>query len=294
MKIFITGSNGFVGKNVTSYFLNKHIFNQYKRDEKICINDDAVLHLAGIAHDVKSVIDSSEYYNVNTEFTKKIYDAFLNSNAKVFIFLSSVKAAADEVVGILTEENSVNPKTDYGKSKLLAENYILSKRIPQGKKVYILRPCMIHGPENKGNLNLLYQLVSKGLPWPLGSFNNERSYCSIGNLLFVIGELVEREDINSGIYNVADDDTISTNELISIIAKSLNRKSLILNVPRQVIRIVVRLLDHFHIINASEKLNKLTESYVVSNQKLTKMIGKPFPIDARDGLLNTFQFFKNK
>lgn len=294
MKIFITGSNGFVGKNVASYFLNKHIFNQYKRDEKICINDDAVLHLAGIAHDVKSVIDSSEYYNVNTEFTKKIYDAFLNSNAKVFIFLSSVKAAADEVVGILTEENSVNPKTDYGKSKLLAENYILSKRIPQGKKVYILRPCMIHGPENKGNLNLLYQLVSKGLPWPLGAFNNERSFCSIGNLMFVIGELVEREDINSGIYNVADDDTISTNELISIIAKSLNRKSLILNIPRQVIRIVVRLLDHFHIINASEKLNKLTESYVVSNQKLTKMIGKPFPIDARDGLLNTFQFFKNK
>lgn len=294
MKIFITGSNGFVGKNVISYFFNKHIFNQYKRDDKICINDDAVLHLAGIAHDVKTVIDYSEYYNVNTEFTKKIYDAFLNSNAKVFIFLSSVKAAADEVVGILTEENSANPKTHYGKSKLLAENYILSKRVPQGKRVYILRPCMIHGPENKGNLNLLYQLVSKGFPWPLGAFNNERSFCSIENLMFVIGELIEREDINSGIYNVADDDTISTNDLISIIAKSLNRKSLILNVPIQVVRLVVRLLDHFHIINASEKLNKLTESYVVSNQKLSKMIGKPFPIDARDGLLTTFQFFKNK
>ncbi len=294
MKIFITGSNGFIGKNVISYFFNKHIFNQYKRDDKICINDDAVLHLAGIAHDVKSVIDYSEYYNVNTEFTKKIYDAFLNSNAKVFIFLSSVKAAADEVVGILTEENSANPKTHYGKSKLLAENYILSKRVPQGKRVYILRPCMIHGPENKGNLNLLYQLVSKGFPWPLGAFNNERSFCSIENLMFVIGELIEREDINSGIYNVADDDTISTNDLISIIAKSLNRKSLILNVPIQVVRLVVRLLDHFHIINASEKLNKLTESYVVSNQKLSKIIGKPFPIDARDGLLTTFQFFKNK
>lgn len=294
MKIFITGSNGFIGKNVISYFFNKHIFNQYKRDDKICINDDAVLHLAGIAHDVKSVIDYSEYYNVNTEFTKKIYDAFLNSNAKVFIFLSSVKAAADEVVGILTEENSANPKTHYGKSKLLAENYILSKRVPQGKRVYILRPCMIHGPENKGNLNLLYQLVSKGFPWPLGAFNNERSFCSIENLMFVIGELIEREDINSGIYNVADDDTISTNDLISIIAKSLNRKSLILNVPIQVVRLVVRLLDHFHIINASEKLNKLTESYVVSNQKLSKMIGKPFPIDARDGLMTTFQFFKNK
>ena len=41
---------------------------------------------------------------------------------------------------------------------------------------------MIHGPGNKGNLNLLYSLVSKGLPWPLGSFENKRSYCSIDNL----------------------------------------------------------------------------------------------------------------
>lgn len=51
--------------------------------------------------------------------------------------------------------------THYGKSKLLAEQYILSKTIPNGKRVYILRPCMIHGTGNKGNLNLLYKIVSK-------------------------------------------------------------------------------------------------------------------------------------
>ena len=51
-----------------------------------------------------------------------------------------------------------------------------------GKKVYILRPCMIHGPGNKGNLNLLYGVVSKGMPWPLGAFENRRSFTSIGNL----------------------------------------------------------------------------------------------------------------
>ena len=79
--------------------------------------------------------------------------------------MSSVKAVADVVDGILTEDVIPNPKTVYGKAKLAAEVYILSKEIPENKRVYILRPCMIHGPNNKGNLNLLYSLVSKGIPW---------------------------------------------------------------------------------------------------------------------------------
>jgi hypothetical protein len=71
---------------------------------------------------------------------------------------------------------------------------------------------MIHGEGNKGNLNLLYQLVSKGLPWPLGNFKNQRSFLSIENLCFVIREIVERNDILFGIYQVADDEALSTNE----------------------------------------------------------------------------------
>ena len=102
--------------------------------------------------------------------------------------LSSVKAAADEINGELTEEIIPKPSTHYGKSKLLAEEYILSKVLPPGKRVYIIRPCMIHGPGNKGNLNLLYQLVRKNVPWPLASFDNKRSFCSIENLCFVIKE----------------------------------------------------------------------------------------------------------
>ena len=69
------------------------------------------------------------------------------------------------------------PSNYFGQSKLLAEEYILSKEIPNDKHVYILRPCMIHGPGNKGNLNLLYKIVSKNIPWPLGAFENKRSFC---------------------------------------------------------------------------------------------------------------------
>ena len=102
-----------------------------------------------------------------------MYDAFLMSNSSVFIMLSSVKAVADDVVGPLREDCVPNPKTHYGKSKLLAELYILSKQIPHGKRVYVLRPCMIHGPNNKGNLDVLYKFVSKRIPWILGAFTIE-------------------------------------------------------------------------------------------------------------------------
>jgi nucleoside-diphosphate-sugar epimerase len=107
--------------------------------------------------------------------------------------LVSGKAAADEVGGELTEEFISNPVIHYGKNKLLAENYISFSDIPVGKRVYILRPCMIHGAGNKGNLNLLFRLVSKGIPWPLGAYENERSFCSMDNLSFIIRELIENE-----------------------------------------------------------------------------------------------------
>ncbi len=102
------------------------------------------------------------------------------------------------------------------------------------KKVYILRPCMIHGPGNKGNMNLLYKIQQKGLPWPLGAFENKRSFCSIDNLLFVVKQLIDKE-IETSIYQVADDDALSTNELIRLIAGSQNKKARIWNIPASII-----------------------------------------------------------
>ncbi len=171
-KIFITGSTGFIGENVIKYFNSTFEFYRFSKNEEININQDIVLHFAGKAHDLKNTSNIQEYYVVNTELTKHIFDNFLKSDAKVFMFLSSVKAVSDKLDCELTEDFIPNPITHYGKSKLLAEQYILSKQIPEGKQVYILRPCMIHGLGNKGNLNLLYKLASKGIPWPLGAFEN--------------------------------------------------------------------------------------------------------------------------
>jgi len=226
-KIFLTGGSGFVGQSVKTYF-GSLIYELNLRNNDLVTHDgNVILHFAGKSHDLKNIFDAREYYDVNTDLTKKIYDAFLASEAKVFITLSSVKAVADQVAGELTEEYIPEPVTHYGKSKLLAEQYIFSQPIPKSKRVYVLRPCMIHGEGNKGNLNLLYKIVSRHIPWPLGSFENKRSFCSVDNLMFILKELIEREDIHSGIYNVADDDPLSTNELIRLIAQSKNRKPII-------------------------------------------------------------------
>jgi nucleoside-diphosphate-sugar epimerase len=290
--IFLTGSTGFVGSNLRNYLSDQFAFQTYARGEKPLIKADVVVHLAGKAHDTKNVANPQEYYQINTELTREIYDAFLVSDARVFIFMSSVKAVADSVPDVLTEETPPDPATQYGKSKLLAEQYILAQPIPPGKRVYVLRPCMIHGPGNKGNLNLLFQVVSKGIPWPLASFNNRRSFCSIDNLCFIIRELITREDIPSGVYQVADNETVATNDLILWMSDSLSKKCRLLKVPDPLIKWIAAVGDRLSLPLNSERLQKLTENYVVSNQKLLKAIGKPLPFSAREGLIKTFQSFK--
>ncbi|NDP22394.1 MAG: NAD-dependent epimerase/dehydratase family protein, partial [Paludibacter sp.] len=298
MEIEITGASGFVGKNLQNYLTNSHEIEtmsvRYIANQRFDIKADAIIHLAGKAHDLKKVSSPQDYYDANFELTKQLFDAFLVSEVSVFIFMSTVKAVADEVEGILTEDFIPKPKTHYGIAKRQAEEYILSKDLPSGKRVYILRPCMIHGPGNKGNLNLLYQLVSKGLPWPLGDFQNKRSFLSIDNLCFVIKELLENNTISSGIYNVADDQSLSTNELISLLGQSLGKKSRVLNIPSSWIKGIAKLGDHLHLPLNRERLHKLTENYVVSNAKIVTAIGKELPIMAQEGLLRTFESFKKR
>lgn len=298
MKIAITGNTGFVGTNLISFLKdNNDILNINLRDcndIKIDKSNDVVIHLAGKSHDSKNVSNPKEYYEVNFELTKRVFDAYLTSEAKVFIFLSSVKAVADSINEneILIEDVNPDPKTHYGKSKLLAENYIISVTIPSDKRVYILRPTMIHGPRNKGNLYLLYKLVQIGIPWLLGAFENQRSFCSIDNLSYVIDKIINNVNIPSGIYNISDDQSISTNEIIKLIAASKNKKTRILLISKNLILALARIGDIFKLPLNSERINKLTENFVVSNTKIkTALKIKSLPFSTKEGMIKTFETF---
>lgn len=297
-KILITGASGFVGSNLSQFLKTKNweanSLSLRNKDwsSTIPAEAQAIIHLAGKAHDTANTSDASAYFEINTELTKQLFDVFLTSEIKDFIYFSSVKAVADTVEGTLLENVIGNPKTPYGQSKLQAEDYILAQKLPEGKRIFIIRPCMIHGPGNKGNLNLLYNIVKKGIPYPLASFENERSFLSIDNLNFLINAILSDKTIASGVYNFADDVVISTNELVKIIAKASGKKAHLLKVPKGLINAGAKLGDLVKLPLNSETVKKLTENYRVSNDKIKRAIGiEKLPTSASEGLEKTIKSF---
>lgn len=334
MKLLITGVHGFVGSNLVEALKKEHtiygldIVSPQKEGVKYTFswNDlekvsmipevDAIIHLAGKAHDVKNKSAADVYFKVNTGLTQKIFDYFLaHESIKKFVFFSTAKAAADKVNGVLTEDVVPSPIGPYGESKIAAENYILSKfkefnglsslredplepleqlehLKPTSKDVYIFRPCMIHGPGNKGNLNLLYNVVKKGIPWPLGAFENRRTFTSIENICFAVNGVLTK-DVPSGIYNMGDDEALSTNELIEEICKSLGKKAHIWKLPKGLMNSVAKVGGWLHLPLNPERLRKLTENYISSNAKIKAALGVgKMPVDAREGLKVTLESFK--
>ena len=336
MNILITGIHGFIGSNFIRALRDKHAL--YGLDIIFPFRDgviqtfswrdieftssslqtlpkfDVIIHLAGKAHDTKNQSAAQEYFDINTRLTQKIFDFFLESSAKKFIFFSSVKAAADSVVGdVLTEDVIPTPVGPYGESKIKAEEYIkehfmfptasidedqslrLGKdkgRTAMNKQVYILRPCMIHGPGNKGNLNLLYNVVKKGIPWPLGDFDNRRSFTSINNLCYVIEGLLN-QDVPTGIYHLGDDEALSTNELIGIMCESIGKQPHIWKMNKGLMEGCAGLGTLLHLPLNTERLRKLTENYVVSNAKIKAALGiDKLPVTAKEGLMKTIRSFE--
>lgn len=282
----MTGSHGFVGTNLVEAFESSYqIIRWNVREDKPLPECDVVIHLAGLAHDTKHTTESEKYFSVNTDLTKKMYERFLASSAKKFIFFSSIKAQ--------------DGNTAYARSKKAAEDYILKKFRDESlrystKKVYILRPCMIHGPGNKGNLNLLYKVVEKGYPWPLAAFENKRSFVSIGNVSYVIDRLL-CSDVESGVYSICDDDAISTNDLICLICDCLGKEARLWRIPKGLMLGFARLGDVLHLPLNTERLGKLTENYIVDNRKIKHALGiEALPVKARDGFRLTIQSMINE
>ena len=315
MKILITGIGGFVGTNLSeSLRIDGHeVFGLGRKsgeagaqfswedvDAGTLPKVDVVIHLAGKAHDLKNRASAQVYFDINVGLTQKIFKWFEASDAQQFYFFSSVKAAADFVPGeILTEDIVPAPVGPYGESKIAAENFLRARfdfnsdgNALGGKRVYILRPCMIHGRGNKGNLNLLYAVVRRGLPWPLGAFENKRSFLSIANLEFIIKKMLAGTPV-SGIYNLSDDDALSTNELVATICETLGKRARIVNFPASLMRFAANAGTVLRLPFNKERLNKLTENYVVSNEKIRKAIGEPkLPVSVRDGIAQTIKAFR--
>ena len=284
MKILITGAYGFVGTNLCKYLVSKghecHALDipAAKRDDVPYVSFytwdgldklpvvDAIVHLAGKAHDLKKVASEQSYFDINVGLTEKIFAAAKTTR---FIYFSSSKADANG--------------NAYGRSKLAAEQFLNGRAI-------VLRPAMIHGPGNKGNLNLLWGIARRGLPWPLAAFENKRSFTSIGNICAAVEALAER--VTNGIYPIADDEMLSTNRLIELIAETCGKRAKLWRVPKGVMRMVAKIGDVLHLPLNTERIVKLTEDSFVNNSHLKSQLGwKRMPIRAEEGMRRTLRSF---
>lgn len=287
MRILISGAYGFVGTNLLQYLVSKghecvaldiargktDVYSSFYTWDDLGKIDwpsiDAVVHLAGKAHDLKNVSNPQSYFDINVGLTEKIFNA-ANGKVSCFIYFSSIKA--------------VDGDTPYAQSKREAEKWL------DGRAV-VLEPAMIHGPGNKGNLNLLFAVVKHGIPWPLAAFENRRSFTSIGNICAVVEELC-KGSVSNGIYPMCDDEPVSTNRLIELIAESRSKKPKLWRLPKGLMRFGAKVGDVLHLPLNTERLGKLTDDSVVDNSKIKSALGwASMPIRAEEGLRTTLQSF---
>lgn len=305
--VYISGVTGFVGSHLKASLEEEYatiglsrtatetlVNYEYLHKNKLLAGTKAFIHLAGMAENSYKNSNEKAYHDANVTLTKQVFAKFLESDCEVFIFMSSIKVMGEDAEGIIDENTPPKPVTPYGSSKLAAEKYLLKQQLPASKRVYIIRPSMIHGANNSGNIALLYALVSKGIPYPLGAFENKKSYTSITNIVFIIKKLLENSDIPSGIYCISDNQPISTKDIVSIIGASIPKKVRIVQVPRWIIKVIASLGNYFPIVINKEKLKKLTASFIVSNKKIKTALKEELPLSTNEGFMQTFRHLNTK
>ena len=242
--IVLTGTTGYIGQNLTKYFnskskKNKSISLRFQNWHKMMpLETETIIHLAAINLNPQDSAFDEEYFRVNTELTSKLFRYFLNSNAKTFIFLSTTELI-DKHISEVTEDAKVNPTNPFLQSKLDAEQFILKQDLPEGKRAIILRVAPVYGRETKSTLHDTFSFC-KRFPWFFGVFDTKQSFCNIDNLTEIIAQIAENTSVSSGIYNVADNEPISSVQLVNWIAEVFDKKAKIIKVPKGILNLFAK------------------------------------------------------
>lgn len=230
-KILVTGSSGYLGSSFIKQYQDKYQFDTFslltKKIKDINFSGvDVVLHCAALVHQ-KTQQPYEKYHEINVEYPVTLAKLAKQNGVKQFVFISTIAVYGEELE-TLDENTTCKPITSYGKSKLEAEKQLLELN-DDTFVVSIIRPPMVYGKDAPGNIESLVKLVKKVPIIPLGRINNKRSFVFVGNLCHLVDVVIEQE--KSGVFLASDDEPLSTTRLIELIAKELNKKVYLLNVP---------------------------------------------------------------
>jgi UDP-glucose 4-epimerase len=306
VKVLITGSNGYLGSSFIDRYQKRYQFTTFsllhQKIEDINFRDvNIVLHCAALVHQ-KEEHSYEKYHEINVTYPLKLAKLAKQNGVQQFVFISTI-AVYGEDEEVLNENTICDPVTPYGKSKLEAERQ-LSELHDDSFVVSIIRVPMVYGKDAPGNIESLVKLVRNVPIIPLGGINNRRSFVYVGNLCWLVDEVIRfrvklgmteelkhamteevklgikegsavtREchpELDSGSKNIflaCDDEPLSTTRLIELIAKNLNKKVYLVKVP--FFEFLLKLLKpsfHKRLYGSLEVDNSLTMKRLFSEVK---------------------------
>jgi nucleoside-diphosphate-sugar epimerase len=243
---------------------------------------DAVIHLAARVHVMRDTVSDplTEFRRVNTEGTLNLARQAATAGVRLFIYLSSIKVNGETTVPNrpFTPNDLAAPQDPYGISKHEAEIGLSEIARTTGMQVIIIRPTLVYGKGAKGNFKSLMKLVARGLPLPLGSIHNLRSFVGIDNLVDFIVTCLEHPDAANETFMVSDGEDLSTPDLIRRMARAMNRPARLLPVP------VWALQTGASLLGKGDAVQRLCGNLQVDISKARSLLGWVPPVSVEEGL----------
>lgn len=317
MRILVTGATGFVARTLIPALLERgHTVRAVVRrpdaampgivpgvGDLVTIGDigpatawgtalegmDAVVHLAARVHVMRDTVSDplAAFRKVNTAGTRVLAEAAAMAGVKRLVYLSSVKALADESrPEPLSEETTPDPHSPYGISKLEAERALAEVSTRTGLEVVVIRPPLVYGPGVGGNFRTLLRAVNLGVPLPFGALENRRSLIFVGNLANAIQECLTHPQAAGGRFLVHDGRPMSTPELVRAIADALGRPARLLPVPPSWLERGARLARREAV------LDRIAGTLVVDDGAIRRALNWRPPYYPAYGLRLTAEWFK--
>lgn len=230
---------------------------------------DAVVHLAARAHKVrdKGAAAEEDYRRVNVDATLRLAEQAADAGVRRFVFISSIGVMGESSRQPLTETDPIAPVSEYAKSKALAEQSLWRLTERMVMELVVLRPVLVYGPGNPGNLDRLLGLIGRRFPLPLANVRNLRSLVSVDYLADAIRRSMTHPQAANQLFLVADGVDVSTPDIIRAMARGMQRSDPLLRCPPWALGLLARLFGK------GRELKKIAGTLQVDSTKLRDRLG---------------------